>query len=82
MRDNLIDHMSRLSQRIGGLKAALCFDCILRRLEAERLIITGDLVEIFDRFGMIDFNTYGEQYRFLHLNHTLTGIAIGGGERA
>jgi hypothetical protein len=26
---------------------------------------------------MIGFNTYGEQYRFLHLSQTLTGLAIG-----
>ncbi|WP_319772195.1 FIST N-terminal domain-containing protein [Breoghania sp.] len=81
MRDNLSQHMGRLSERIGGIELALCFDCILRRLEAERLGITGDLLQIFDHFRMIGFNTYGEQYRFLHLSQTLTGLAIGGGKR-
>ena len=81
MRDNLCKHMTRLSERIGGVEVALCFDCILRRLEAERLGITGDLIEIFDKFRMIGFNTYGEQYRFLHLSQTLTGLAIGGVHR-
>jgi hypothetical protein len=55
----------------------LCFDCILRRLEAERLGIKNDLLPIFERYHMIGFNTYGEQYRFLHLSQTLTGLAIG-----
>jgi hypothetical protein len=26
---------------------------------------------------MVGFETYGEQYRAMHLNQTLTGIAIG-----
>jgi hypothetical protein len=36
MRDNLIENMERLADRLGGLEITLCFDCILRRLEAER----------------------------------------------
>lgn len=78
MRDNLVNNMERIGERIGGLEAVLCFDCILRRLEAERLGIKPDMVKIFDRYRMIGFNTYGEQYRFLHLSQTLTGLAIGG----
>lgn len=77
MRDNLVQNMQRIAGRIGGPEVVLCFDCILRRLEAERLGITADLIAIFDRYRMIGFNTYGEQYRFLHLSQTLTGLAIG-----
>lgn len=77
MRDNLVQNMEQISERIGGLEFVLCFDCILRRLEAERLNITKDLLSIFDRYNMIGFNTYGEQYRSLHLSQTLTGLAIG-----
>jgi hypothetical protein len=77
MRENLIQNMERLVERLGGLEITLCFDCILRRLEAERLEIKPDLLTIFDRYNMVGFNTYGEQYRFLHLSQTLTGLAIG-----
>lgn len=77
MRDNLLENMERLSARLDGLEIALCFDCILRRLEAERLGIKPDLREIFARYQMVGFNTYGEHYRFLHLSQTLTGLAIG-----
>lgn len=78
MRENLIANMERLEKRLGGLEAVVCFDCILRRLEAERLSIKPDLLGIFARYNMIGFNTYGEQYQFLHLSQTLTGLAIGG----
>lgn len=77
MRDNLMQNMDRLSERLGGVEMVLCFDCILRRLEAERLDIKPDLQSIFARYNMVGFNTYGEQYRFLHLSQTLTGLAIG-----
>jgi hypothetical protein len=77
MRDNLVQNMERITERIGKLDTVLCFDCILRRLEAERLNIKEDLLPIFGRYNMIGFNTYGEQYRFLHLSQTLTGLAIG-----
>lgn len=77
MRDNLVQNMEQIADRIGGLEVVLCFDCILRRLEAERLGIKKDLLPIFARYNMIGFNTYGEQYRSLHLSQTLTGLAIG-----
>lgn len=47
LRDNLIEHMERLSTRLDGLEITLCFDCILRRLEVERLGIKPDLLAIF-----------------------------------
>lgn len=77
MRDNLLQNMDRLCDRLDGVEMVLCFDCILRRLEAERLDIKPDLQSIFARYNMVGFNTYGEQYRFLHLSQTLTGLAIG-----
>lgn len=77
MRDNLVQNMETIAGRLGDIELVLCFDCILRRLEAERLGIKPDLLPIFDRYRMIGFNTYGEQYRFLHLSQTLTGLAIG-----
>lgn len=77
MRDNLVQNMEQIAERIGGLEVALSFDCILRRLEAERLCIKKDLLPIFERYHMIGFNSYGEQYRSLHLSQTLTGLAIG-----
>lgn len=77
MTDNLIQNMERLSSRLNGIELVLGFDCILRRLEAERLDIKVDLRAVFARYNMVGFNTYGEQYRFLHLSQTLTGLAIG-----
>jgi hypothetical protein len=56
--------------------AILAFDCILRRLEAEKKQIVGRASELLRRHGVIGFSTYGEQFGPMHVNQTMTGIAI------
>ncbi|HEU0221112.1 MAG TPA: FIST N-terminal domain-containing protein [Paracoccaceae bacterium] len=51
-------------------------DCILRRLEAEQNQAVGELSRVLARHGVVGFSTYGEQYNQLHVNQTLTGVAI------
>jgi hypothetical protein len=54
----------------------LGFDCILRRLDAESRQVRHRVEEIYQRFGIAGFHTYGEQFNAMHLNQTLTGIAF------
>ncbi|WP_018237704.1 FIST N-terminal domain-containing protein [Ensifer sp. BR816] len=56
--------------------AILAFDCILRRLEAEEKQIVGRVSELLRRHGVIGFSTYGEQFGPMHVNQTMTGVAI------
>lgn len=51
-------------------------DCILRRLEAGQVQKTRDISEILTRHHVVGFSTYGEQIGALHVNQTLTGVAI------
>ncbi|NLH82651.1 MAG: hypothetical protein GX458_17660 [Phyllobacteriaceae bacterium] len=74
---SLEETLSRLSTDLGGIDFVLGFDCIHRRLEAERHQITGRIYELFRRFRVVGFNTYGEQFGAMHLNHTFTGVAFG-----
>ena len=76
---NMVDHlrgrMEALSQ--GGKPAhILGCDCILRRIEAEQSQMTRDLSEILSAHNVTGFSTYGEQIGPLHVNHTVTGVAI------
>jgi hypothetical protein len=57
----------------------LVCDCILRNLEATRTGQKEALGELFRRNNAVGFSTYGEQFGGVHINQTLTGIAIGGG---
>lgn len=70
--------MDDIRAEIGPPDLVISFDCVLRRLEARRKHCAGPLGERFRRYRMVGFSTYGEQYSGVHVNHTLTGVAIGG----
>jgi hypothetical protein len=74
---NLQELFDKTEAEMGEVSFYLGFDCILRRIDAERHQKTRELSELFRNHNVIGFNTYGEQFRSMHLNETFTGIAIG-----
>ncbi len=66
-----------IRERLGGIDVVLGFDCVLRRLDARNRQVFRDMSELYRANNVIGFGTYGEQYRSMHLNQTLTGIAFG-----
>jgi hypothetical protein len=62
---------------IGEPQIVLAFECVWRRVEAELQRADGRISEIYRRNNVIGFHTYGEQCKTLHLNQTVSGIAIG-----
>jgi len=74
---SLNDLFEKTEAEIGEVSFYLGFDCVLRRIDAERRQKTRDLSELYRDHHVIGFNTYGEQFRSMHLNETFTGIAIG-----
>jgi hypothetical protein len=69
--------LDEIDKSLGGIDFVIGFDCILRRLDAENRQIRRDLNEIYHKYRIVGFHTYGEQYNAMHLNQTLTGIAFG-----
>ena len=69
--------LGEVSDRLGGLDFILGFDCVLRKLDARNRQITRKISAIYQDHNVVGFNTYGEQYRSMHLNQTLTGVAFG-----
>lgn len=68
--EGIVDDLGEPSMIIG------C-DCFLRRMELE---LTGQLAQtsaLLQRFRVVGFNTYGEQFAGMHINQTFTGVAIG-----
>lgn len=74
---NLEETFAQIHDEIGPPQLVLGCDCILRRLEIVEGQMENIVGEIFRRNNTIGFNTYGEQFRGVHVNQTLTGIAIG-----
>ncbi|MDN5567777.1 MAG: FIST C-terminal domain-containing protein, partial [Paracoccus sp. (in: a-proteobacteria)] len=54
----------------------LAFDCILRRLALERAGLTGCMSDMYRRYRIAGFNTYGEQHSGMHVNQTFVGLAF------
>ena len=73
--------IDELREDLGELQAMLGCDCILRNLEATRDGSKDAVGELFRRNNAVGFATYGEQYGGVHVNQTLTGIAIGNKRR-
>ena len=69
--------LEEIAQDMGGIDIVIGFDCVLRRLDAENRQIRHQMDELYRRFGVVGFHSYGEQFNAMHLNQTLTGIAFG-----
>ncbi len=54
----------------------LACDCLWRKVEIGDRQATKSVSAILAENSVIGFNTYGEQIDALHVNHTLTGVAI------
>ncbi|WP_454780392.1 nitric oxide-sensing protein NosP [Legionella sp. WA2022007384] len=62
---------------IGKPQLVLACDCILRNLEMQRQGLKQDVEKIFQNNNVVGFSTYGEQFKGIHINQTITGLAIG-----
>jgi len=71
------DVFRQLTEDIGDVSIFIGFECVLRRLEVEQHQLSREMSELYRRNNVVGFQTYGEQYRSMHVNQTLTGVAIG-----
>jgi hypothetical protein len=75
--DHLDAQLAALAQGSDGRpEAILACDCILRRIEAESTQQKRPLNEVLARHKVTGFSTYGEQINGMHVNQTMTGVAI------
>lgn len=63
--------------RVPSLELVLGFDCILRRLELDERGIVEAAGRLMRGNKVVGFSTYGEQLNSVHINQTLTGVALG-----
>ncbi len=69
---------AQLRSRLGAPSLVIGYECILRRLELEDLGQLQQASKVLEKNRVIGFSTYGEQFDGIHLNHTFTGVALGG----
>ena len=75
--ENLKAALVNLRTQIGPPQLIITCDCILRRLEIMQNKLEDQVGTILNNSNAVGFNTYGEQFHGVHVNQTLTGIAIG-----
>ena len=74
---NLEQAFDNIKAEIGQPQLVLACDCVLRNLEISQNGLKDRVSEIFLRNNTVGFNSFGEQFHGVHVNQTLTGIAIG-----
>ncbi|MGO9752585.1 MAG: nitric oxide-sensing protein NosP [Solirubrobacteraceae bacterium] len=78
---DLVEDLERtlagLRDTIGEVQLVLGCDCILRRLEVVQSGMRERVEALVREHNVVGFNSYGEQYCGVHVNQTLTGVAIG-----
>ena len=71
-----LDHeLSALAKPVAPVAILAC-DCVLRRMEAQEKQVSGRLSALLRAHHVVGFSTYGEQFNAMHVNQTLTGVAI------
>ena len=76
---DIVEHLDESLQRLrrrGEPASILACDCILRRIEAEKSQAVGAMSRMLSANHVVGFSTYGEQMKSVHVNQTLTGVAI------
>ncbi|MDJ0823452.1 MAG: FIST N-terminal domain-containing protein [Paracoccaceae bacterium] len=75
MGSHLEEGLSELA-RVTPPQQILGCDCLLRKIEVGQIQRTREISDILKRHNVVGFSTYGEQIGALHVNQTLTGVAI------
>ena len=74
---NLADTFDGLAAEVGPPQIVISFDCLLRKLEMTQHELVGRVETVLRDHNATGFTTFGEQFHGVHVNQTLTGIAIG-----
>ena len=69
-------NLAVIAREIGPPALVIAFDCMLRRLELDHRGMRARAGRLMDVNNAVGFSTYGEQYEAMHMNQTLSGIAV------
>jgi len=68
--------IAKVDQFLSGTQGCLIFNCVQRYLELIEIDKIDAFNDLFNKYPMIGFNTYGEEL-FSHHNQTLTAVFFG-----
>jgi hypothetical protein len=79
--DNLNKTFAEVRAEIGPPILTLACDCVLRKFELMQHGLVAQAEQILLENKVVGFNTYGEQFRGIHVNQTFAAVAIGSADR-
>jgi hypothetical protein len=74
---NLRANLQELKDKIGSPRLFLGCDCLWRRLELTEKELLQEAKDVLASTEFVGFSSYGEQFKGLHVNQTLTGLVLG-----
>lgn len=69
--------LDALENEIGESQIVLACDCILRKLEFQQMQLQDAMSAELAARRVFGFSTFGELYKGIHVNQTITGVAFG-----
>ena len=69
--------ISGMEESLVRIEFMMGFDCILRKLDARHRNAIGRVEDLYMNHNIVAFNSYGEQFKSMHVNQTFTGVAFG-----
>lgn len=75
--ENLEQTLADVEAEIGAPQLILGGDCVHRKLEIEQSADKDRVASVLMKNKVTGFNTYGEQFRGVHINQTFVGVAFG-----
>lgn len=75
--NDLRSTLDEIRSAIGPPQALLACDCVQRRITVQEKGLDEQVTGLMVANNAVGLNTYGEQYQGIHVNVTLTGVAIG-----
>ena len=77
---SLRELFSSIKKTIGKPTFTLGCECVLRKMEIANRGLNTAVEALYNDNHVVGFNSYGEQFRGIHINQTFTGIAFGKAE--
>jgi len=74
--NSLNNKLENITQRLGESELVLACDCFLRRIEIEQKDLCEQAKNLYEKYNIAGFNSYGEHINGIHLNQTFAGVFI------
>jgi len=75
--DNLKTQLNKVTQTFDRVDFILGCECLFRRIEIQQKDKFTEVEKILGDYQFVGFSTFGEQYKGVHINHTLTAVVVG-----